>query len=529
MHFNDFIKDSATTAALKQNTMHYYYGRRRRMKMKKMGLKPAKMDEFHQAMTMFEEKPVKTDPWQIGWTLSRRYQIFERVGIQNDAEVFLARDLNEDRIVTIKTAHKELWKGYLSGFAAKYNDLKGCMHPNLIHVYETGTAHGASYCVLEHVKGSTLKERMKSHQFIPWRTAVGYVMQILSVLDETQNRPFSDFNNIYPENIFLTENDQVKIELGQCLYKPRKYEISHQKMGQFKQQCDSESSAQFAMENGGFLFMEQNVTVEMLRTVHNNYLIGKLLYQMLTGRRMSDSLANMVGTMGHLLMPMDSQEIPSGLQEIICACVQSVQGCYPEAADLLTAFNQMLAAPNDYNEKALHYPCERSFEELNEEYRETLSKKLIKREAFTEMLESLRDNLSWELGDINDAMEAQQMRSWKLEDDKVQLHAMNVASQKQLRQLKQSFNALQREHKTLALKRNTLQSEVQTLVIDKQRLMKERAALAARVTALEAALEQERQRKQAARPVKFVSFHPVDDAMLLKIAKRKNAKEETTW
>ena len=27
--------------------------------MKKMGLKPAKMDEFHQAMTMFEEKPVK--------------------------------------------------------------------------------------------------------------------------------------------------------------------------------------------------------------------------------------------------------------------------------------------------------------------------------------------------------------------------------------------------------------------------------------------------------------------------------------
>ncbi len=106
---------------------------------------------------------------------------------------------------------------------------------------------------------------------------------------------------------------------------------------------------------------------------------------------------------------------------------------------------------------------------------------------------------------------------------------MNVASQKQLRQLKQNFNELQREHKTLALKRNTLQSEVQTLVIDKQRLMKERAALAAKVTALEAALEQERQRKQASRPVKFVSFHSVDDAVLKSIAKRKNAKEEPTW
>jgi serine/threonine protein kinase len=139
------------------------------------------------------------------------YEILAPLGAGGMGEVYRARDTRLDREVAIKVLPEELAKNAqaIARFQREAKAVAALSHPNILAIYDIGTAKGASFAVTELLRGKTLRERM-SRSALPWRKAVETAAAIADGLAAAHAKGITH-RDIKPENIFLTTDGVVKI------------------------------------------------------------------------------------------------------------------------------------------------------------------------------------------------------------------------------------------------------------------------------------------------------------------------------
>ena len=139
------------------------------------------------------------------------YDVLGLIGTGGMGEVYRARDTRLGRDVAIKTLP--------SGFAADAERLKRfelearaasqLSHPNILTIYDIGTANDRPFIVSELLEGENVRERLIRGP-LPPRKVVEFGVAIAGALAAAHARGIVH-RDLKPENLFLTRDGRVKI------------------------------------------------------------------------------------------------------------------------------------------------------------------------------------------------------------------------------------------------------------------------------------------------------------------------------
>jgi len=144
--------------------------------------------------------------------LDQRYRILEPIGAGGSSQVYLAQDTALGREVAVKLLDPQAAAdGTLRKlFVKEARALAQLTHPNIVAVYDVGEVDGLPFIVMEHVAGSSLKQRIERSGALPLADAVRLTDEIANGLAFAHSRGIIHAD-LKPSNILLDLNDQPKI------------------------------------------------------------------------------------------------------------------------------------------------------------------------------------------------------------------------------------------------------------------------------------------------------------------------------
>lgn len=145
---------------------------------------------------------------------ARRFGPYEVVGplaAGGMGEVLRARDPRLGRDVAIKVLPAAFAgdPDRLARFEREARAVGQLSHPNVLAVFDVGTADGAPYLVTELLEGETLRERLHGRP-VPVRKAVDFVAQAARGLAAAHEKGVVH-RDLKPDNLFVTRDGRVKI------------------------------------------------------------------------------------------------------------------------------------------------------------------------------------------------------------------------------------------------------------------------------------------------------------------------------
>jgi eukaryotic-like serine/threonine-protein kinase len=134
------------------------------------------------------------------------YRVLRPLGAGAMGEVYLAHDVELDRLVAIKVlstpspAHYELMRIEAQAVAA-------IQHPNVVTIYRVGTLDGRPYIVTEYIRGTDIDGIEKP---VPWQRALAIGIDLARGLAAAHRHDVLH-RDIKPANAVLTESGQAKL------------------------------------------------------------------------------------------------------------------------------------------------------------------------------------------------------------------------------------------------------------------------------------------------------------------------------
>ncbi len=251
------------------------------------------------------------------------YEIVSLLGAGGMGEVYRARDSRLRREVAIKVLPQALSTDAdrLRRFEQEALATAALNHPNILAVFDIGTAEGAPYVVSELLEGETLRERLKSGP-VPSRKALDYSMQAAQGLAAAHEKGIIH-RDLKPENLFITKDGRVKI-LDFGLAKLTQADPTSDKNSMTATHGATEAG--MVMGTAGYMSPEQ-VRGQPLDARSDIFSFGAILYEMLSGKRAfhGDTTAD---TMSSILKdePADLSEtnrnIAPALERIVHHCLE---------------------------------------------------------------------------------------------------------------------------------------------------------------------------------------------------------------
>ena len=145
----------------------------------------------------------------IGKTISH-YKILEKLGEGGMGVVYKAEDTKLERTVALKflstqyTSDPEI----VERFKREAKAAAALNHPNIITVYEIGEHEGQTFIAMEHIKGESLRDRMK--RALSPEDTLELISQVCRGLSKAQQADIVH-RDIKPENIMIDEDGRVRI------------------------------------------------------------------------------------------------------------------------------------------------------------------------------------------------------------------------------------------------------------------------------------------------------------------------------
>ena len=168
-----------------------------------------------------DHPPVKAGDSGNDPLVGRHIDHFEIRGLLGEGgmgRVYLAHDLSLDRPVAIKLLRRELASNptLVARLVDEARAQARLQHPNMVTIYYIGQFEGASYFVMEYVRGRTLSELVEKNGPVAWGDALEYVIQTARALASAATRQMIH-RDVKPSNLLLCEGstpaqrDEIKV------------------------------------------------------------------------------------------------------------------------------------------------------------------------------------------------------------------------------------------------------------------------------------------------------------------------------
>lgn len=236
---------------------------------------------------------------ELARSVEGRYEVFERIGDGNLAAVYRARDRVLGRTVAIKKLKDD------SQREAFVNDVADAVRtselPNFINVYDASDDESAAYCVMQHVQGRTLQQRLQELRelrsldpaaavsgALPVRTLRHVFVRMVSAIEQAHQRGIT-YGNIKPSNIILDEADEPFIlPMGRRRDRPRELKALQALVGRLHEREQAgRAPTEADLEDLAYLVPDHfSEHFEPFEAQHaDQYMLGLLGYELATGRR----------------------------------------------------------------------------------------------------------------------------------------------------------------------------------------------------------------------------------------------------
>lgn len=140
-----------------------------------------------------------------------RYKVLNSIGIGGMGEVFLAMDIELDRLVALKFLPSDVSHDQerVRRFIQEAKAASALNHPNILTIYEIGVGNGTRFIASEYIKGKTLRDKLKSES-LTLSQMIEVAIQITSALNAAHSNQIIH-RDIKPENIMIRDDNLVKV------------------------------------------------------------------------------------------------------------------------------------------------------------------------------------------------------------------------------------------------------------------------------------------------------------------------------
>ncbi|HET9614413.1 MAG TPA: serine/threonine-protein kinase, partial [Candidatus Limnocylindrales bacterium] len=139
------------------------------------------------------------------------YEIVSPLGAGGMGEVYRARDSRLGRDIALKVLPEEfgLDKARLARFEQEARAASALSHPNILVVYDVGSADGRAYIAMELVEGKSLRELLEAGA-VPLRKGLDLAVQIADGLAKAHGAGIVH-RDLKPENVMVSKDGFAKI------------------------------------------------------------------------------------------------------------------------------------------------------------------------------------------------------------------------------------------------------------------------------------------------------------------------------
>jgi hypothetical protein len=207
---------------------------------------------------------------RLNAALTGRYTIERELGAGGMATVYLAQDLKHDRHVALKVLKPEL-AAVLGAerFVVEIKTTAALQHPNILPLFDSGTADSFLFYVMPWIEGETLRDKLNRETQLGVDEAVKIAREVADALDYA-HRHGVIHRDIKPENILLHDGRPMVADFGIALA------LSAAAGGRM-------TETGLSLGTPHYMSPEQATAEKEISARSDVYSLGSVLYEMLTG------------------------------------------------------------------------------------------------------------------------------------------------------------------------------------------------------------------------------------------------------
>lgn len=244
-------------------------------------------------------------------------EFIELLGAGGMGAVYKARQPNLDRIVAVKILSHHLADdpAFVERFNREARVLAKLSHPNIVGIFDFGTAGPYCYLIMEYVDGVNLRQAMRAGGFTTFES-LALVLEICSALKFAHEEGILH-RDIKPENVLIDSKGRVKIAdfgIAKMIGEGDRQDITLTMQGSI-------------LGSPHYMAPEQFESPEDVDQRADIYSLGVVLYEMLTGEL----------PIGRFALPSEKKAMDTRIDEIVLRTLEKERQARFQSADEITA------------------------------------------------------------------------------------------------------------------------------------------------------------------------------------------------
>lgn len=253
-------------------------------------------------------------------------EIIELLGVGGMGAVYKAKQPQLDRVVALKILSHDLASD--PAFAERFNRearvLARLNHPNIVGIFDYGTAGLLCYLLMEYVDGVNLRQAMQAGQFSP-SESLAMVEEICSALKFAHEEGILH-RDIKPENVLIDSKGRVKIAdfgIAKLVGEGERTDVTLTMHGS-------------VLGSPHYMAPEQIETPDDVDQRADIYSLGVVFYELLTGEL----------PIGRFALPSEKVSMDTRIDEIVMRTLEKErQARFQSAEEVMTQVGVVAQSP----------------------------------------------------------------------------------------------------------------------------------------------------------------------------------------